>query len=478
MATFDASKIRAGQLFKKNATSFSPTQQPSRSYSQIFSKLFAPTAPAATSTPRPQSIQSPFVQNAPITPLGQIGAKLPVGAQDVSPGVNAQAGLANAVQKQMQPAASAIAQRPALSGVDTTLLQGNPPLPSPGPVIQTQDTGLTAAQIAAGISNPVSTLQVQPASTVMGKQALSGVDTTLLQDKPPLPRPGPVIQTQDTGLTAAQIAAGIGDPAYQAYLRMGGTLSYDAWRLAMSNQEDTTTTDGTGDTTKFPKIDTFIPNPNDPRLLKIAAYYDEAGKSAIEENNQAAAAMANRMRQTGGTGTMFTLNAALTENADNLLSENAKTRAATAVAKAQALAQTTLEIANQNFENALNVANYLPEDMRAGYMGSIFEAIGQHLGLSPEQIAAAQKIWNLAEWSQNIQDQLYYILSVGNWTESAIYSARAYLEGVKDIDGNPLSPEAIDAIITTAQPEVPVVTTTSTGRGDNTSRTFTTTSRT
>ncbi len=456
MATFDASKIRAGQLFKKNATSFSPTQQPSRSYSQIFSKLFAPTAPAATSTPRPQSIQSPFVQNAPITPLGQIGAKLPVGAQDVSPGVNAQAGLANAVQKQMQPAASAIAQRPALSGVDTTLLQGNPPLPSPGPVIQTQDTGRTAAQITAGISNPVSTLQVQPASTVMGNQALSGVDTTLLQDQRPLPRPGPVIQTQDTGLTAAQIAAGIGDPAYQAYLLMGGTLSYDAWRLAMSNQEDTTitggaggttTTDGTGDTTKFPKIDTFIPNPNDPRLLKIAAYYDEAGKSAIEENNQAAAAMANRMRQTGGTGTMFTLNAALTENADNLLSENAKTRAATAVAKAQALAQATLEIANQNFENALNVANYLPEDMRAGYMGSIFEAIGQHLGLSPEQIALAQMTWNLAEWSQNIQDQLYHILSVGNWTESAIYSARAYLEGVTDIDGKPLTNDAINSLI-------------------------------
>jgi hypothetical protein len=246
---------------------------------------------------------------------------------------------------------------------------------------------------------------------------------------------------------------------------MGGTLSYDAWRLAMSNQEDTTitggaggttttdgtgdttTTDGTGDTTKFPKIDTFIPNPNDPRLLKIAAYYDEAGKSAIEENNQAAAAMANRMRQTGGTGTMFTLNAALTENADNLLSENAKTRAATAVAKAQALAQTTLEIANQNFEHALSIAEILPEDMRAGYMGSIFEAIGQHLGLSPEQIAAAQMTWNLVEWSQNIQDQLYYILSVGNWTESAIYSARAYLEGVKDIDGKPLTNDAINSLI-------------------------------
>ena len=430
MATFDASKIRAGQLFKKNATSFSPTQQPSRSYSQIFSKLFAPTAPAATSTPRPQSIQSPFVQNAPITPLGQIGAKLPVGAQDVSPGVNAQAGLANAVQKQMQPAASAIAQRPA--------------------------TATFSAPDATQLANMVSSLQVQPASTVMGRPALSGVDTTLSQDQRPLPRPGPVIQTQDTGLTAAQIAAGIGDPAYQAYLRMGGTLSYDAWRLAMSNQEDTTitggaggttTTDGTGDTTKFPKIDTFIPNPNDPRLLKIAAYYDEAGKSAIEENNQAAAAMANRMRQTGGTGTMFTLNAALTENADNLLSENAKTRAATAVAKAQALAQTTLEIANQNFEHALSIAEILPEDMRAGYMGSIFEAIGQYLGLSPEQIAAAQMTWNLAEWSENIQDQLYYILSVGNWTESAIYSARAYLEGVTDIDGKPLTNDAINSLI-------------------------------
>ena len=223
MATFDASKIRAGQLFKKNATSFSPTQQPSRSYSQIFSKLFAPTAPAATSTPRPQSIQSPFVQNAPITPLGQIGAKLPVGAQDVSPGVNAQAGLANAVQKQMQPAASAIAPKPA--------------------------TATFSAPDATQLANMISSLQVQPGSNGMAtlsRTALGGVDTTVSQDTPPLPPPGPVIQTQDTGLTAAQIAAGIGDPAYQAYLLMGGTLSYDAWRLAMSNQEDTTITGGAG----------------------------------------------------------------------------------------------------------------------------------------------------------------------------------------------------------------------------------------
>ncbi len=68
------------------------------------------------------------------------------------------------------------------------------------------------------------------------------------------------------------------------------------------------------------------------------------------------------------------------------------------------------------------------------------------------------------------------IISLGG--KAVTSAARDYLAGITDIDGNPLSPEAIDAIITTAQPEVPVVTTTSTGRGDNTSRTFTTTSRT
>lgn len=424
MATFDASKIRAGQLFKKNATSFSPTQQPGRSYSQIFSKLFTPSAPAAT--PKPQSIQSPFVQNAPITPLGQIGAKLPVGAQDVSPGVNAQAGLANAVQKQMQPAASAIATKPA--------------------------SATFSAPDATQLANMVSSLQVQPGSNGMAtlsRTALGGVDTTVSQDTPPLPPPGPVVPQVDTGLTAAQIAAGIGNVAYQAYLSMGGTLPYDAWQVAMSNQEGTTTTGGAGDggttgATTFPTVSTFIPDPSDPRLQKIAAYYDEAGKAAIEENNQAAAAMSNRMRQTGGTGTMFTINAALTENADNLLSGNAKTRSATAVAKAQSLAQTTLEIANQNFENALNVANYLPENMRAGYMGSIFEAVGQHLGLSPEQIAATINTFKMEEWTDRIYDVIDAAFGTSGATNESVAQS---LVGREDYTGTPLTYEAALALV-------------------------------
>jgi len=192
-----------------------------------------------------------------------------------------------------------------------------------------------------------------------------------------------------------------------------------------------------------------MPDPNDPRLKRISEYYDAAGNQAVEENNRAAAAVANRIRQTGGTGTISVINAMLDENEDALLSTQAKTRAATQVAKAQALASETINIFNQNLDNFWNVYNSLSGDpeTQSAFLGAGIDMIASAIGMSPEMIAAWKKSLEFMEWTETVHTDILWRAEEGKWTDGTLAAIRYYLARLTDSDGARLSDKAINGFM-------------------------------